>query len=379
MGKSSKAVPHSDTEPDKPAGRKTASAALKWVGGATAVLSLVFGVQQLIDVVSAHLQRSRQVKELLATSAMQEQARDYAAAWSSLEQASRLSDGGSKTRTVEESLAMDWLENASAPDQQKFSDITEKVTPVLDQAASSAQGQRKADVLAHLGWAAFLQSRDGAPGTSPDSYYRQALAVDPQNVFAHAMLGHWILWNDGPVSEAAAEFNQALAGGRHHDFVRELQLAALEDANNNEGNLELLRVLNAMRKNGEAADTTTRGAAWFIYSHHLEPVSMPLSARPAAQGERPPLLAALAPQEQLATFTWLFDGPNFNQSPVWQRDFYRGILEGEAGRHTEALQSLRSALSELSQADPDAASNEAGTRQAIQSEIAVQTASLAKP
>ncbi len=379
MGKSSKAVSRSDGKPDKQAGRGAASTALKWVGGATAVLSLVFGVQQLIDVVGAHLQRSRQVKELLATSAMQEQARDYAAAWSSAEQANRLTDGGSETRAAEESLAMDWLENASTSDEQDFTDITEKVTPVLDRAVPSAQGQRKGDVLAHLGWAAFLQSRGGASGTPPDSYYRQALAADPQNVYAHAMLGHWILWNGGPVSEAEAQFDEALASGRRRDFVRRLQLAALENADENDADPELVRVLNAMRKNGEAVDANTRGEAWFVYNRHLEAAFLSASARSGGPVQRPPLLAALSAPEQLATFDWLFDNPGYDKIPAWQRDFYRGILEDEAGEHSEALQSFRSAYSELSRADPDAASSEAAARQAIQNEIAAHGAGLSKP
>lgn len=379
MGKSTKDVPDSETKPEEQAGRKGVSSALKWVGGATAVLSLVFGVQQLIGVITAHLQRDRQVKELLATSAMQEQARDYAAAWSSAEQANRLTNGGSGTRAAEESLAMDWLENASAPDQQKFSDITEKVTPVLDRAAASAQGQRKADLLAHLGWAAFLQSRDGVSGSSPDSYYRQALAVDPQNVYAHAMLGHWLMWNGGSVGEAEAQFDQALATGRRRDFVRQLQLAALEDASNNDADLELVRVLNAMRKNSESVDASTRSAAWFVYNRALEPVFLSPSARASEPAQRPPLLAALPPPEQLATFTWLFDNPGSDQNSIWRRDFYRGILEDEAGQHSEALQSFRAALSELSHADPDAAVNEAGAQQAIRSEIDARTARLSKP
>lgn len=109
MGKSTKDVPDSDSKPEEQAGRKGVSSALKWVGAATAVLTLVFGVQQLIGVITAHVQRNRQVKELLATSEMQEQARDYAAAWSSAEQANRLTGGGGGTRAAEESLAMDWL------------------------------------------------------------------------------------------------------------------------------------------------------------------------------------------------------------------------------------------------------------------------------
>jgi len=378
MGKSTKDVPDSDSKPEEQAGRKGVPSPLKWVGAATAVLTLVFGVQQLIGVITSHVQRNRQVKELLATSEMQEQARDYAAAWSSAEQANRLTGGGGGTRAAEESLAMDWLENASAPDEQQFNDIVEKVTPVLDRAATSAQGQRKADLLAHLGWAAFLQSRDGVYGASPDGYYRQALVADPQNAYAHAMLGHWMMWNGGPMGEAEGEFDQALASGRRRDFVRRLQFAALENANNEDANLEMVRVLNAMRKNSESVDASTRSAAWSVYSRALEPDPWN-TERVVVSTRRTQLLASLPPPEQLATFEWLFDNPGFDQTSVWLRDFYRGILADEAGQRTEALQMLRAVLSEISPAGSASGLRDGGAREAVMTEINARIARLSQP
>jgi len=326
-----------DAPPQTAAGPQVVTTALKWVGGVTAVLSLVFGLNQLVGLVSSHRQRDLKVKELLKTSEMQEQARDYAAAWSGVEEADRLTQGGREVRAAQESLAMVWLENASVLDQQKFSDIVGKLTPVLDRAASTAQGERKADLLAHLGWAEFLRSRDGFAGLVPDDFYRQALKIDPQNPYAHAMLGHWDLWNGGRVGEARDQFALALASGREHDYVRRLQLAGLEGLHSVEGEVELIRVINDMRKNGEQVDSGTRDAVWFLYDSDLDPESI----------RRQPLLAALPPAEQLATFTWLFDNADFDPSRAWIRDFYRAILQEEAGQRTEALQTLRSVRSRL--------------------------------
>jgi Tfp pilus assembly protein PilF len=335
MGKSKKTATH----PAKKAqDRNVAATALKWVGGITAVLSLIFGLQQLVGLISAHRERDRQVKELLQTSEIQERGRDYAAAWKSLEEAERVASGLREVRAAQESLAMDWLENASVnPHEQKFSDIVDKVAPVLDRAVPTAQGVRKADLLAHLGWAAFLRSRDGTSGTAPEDYYRQALAADPQNAYAHAMLGHWLLWNGGHLPEAGQQFAQALASGQRRNFVRQLQLAGIENVHSDAAGIELVKVLNAMRQNGEPVDSRTREAAWYLYKSDLDPES----------AGRPQFLAALAPAEHLATFRWLFENADFSTSQTWLRDFYRGILEDEAGQRGDALRTLLSVRSEL--------------------------------
>ena len=356
MGKDKKTATH---PAERAQDRNVAATALKWVGGITAVLSLIFGLHQLVGLISAHRERDRQVNELLKTSEVEERGRDYAAAWKSLEEAERVASGRREVRAAQESLAMDWLENASVnPDQQKFSDITDKLTPVLDRAVASAEGTRKADLLAHLGWAAFLRSRDGASGTVPDDYYRRALAADPQNACAHAMLGHWLLRNGGHLLDAEQQFAQALASGQRREFVRQLQLAGLNDFNSEAAEIELVNVLNAMRKNGEPVDSRTRHAAWSVYYFNLDPGS----------ARRPQFLAALPPTEQLATFNWLFEGAGFDAPSTWLRDFYRRVLEDQAGERAEALRTLLSVRSEL----PD------GAVQRIRDEVSARIARLSK-
>jgi hypothetical protein len=338
MAKSKKTAGRPETIPAAPAGREVVTTALKWVGGATAVLSLIFGLNQLGGLVSRHRQQKRKVRELLKTAEMEGQTRDYATAWSSLEEADRLTNGRDDVRAAEESIGMVWLENAHVnPDKQKFADIVDKVEPALDRGASAATGTRKADLLAHLGWGEFLRSRDDFSGRTPDDYYRQALQIDPQNPYAHAMLGHWILWNHGSVADAQQQFSLALASGRGHAWVRELQLAGLEDLHNDAADSELIRVVNDMRKSNEQPNPRTRHAVWTVYFFGFDPES----------AERQVLLAAVPPAEHLSTFDWLFETPDFNQSETWLREFYRAILQEATGQHAEALKTLLWVRSQL--------------------------------
>lgn len=325
-------------EAGAPARRRLIPTALKWVGGFTAVLSLIFGLQQLAESVSALRQRNRQTKELLRTSQMQEAAHDYPAAWDSMAEADRLTKGSGEVRMAQESLAMDWLENARlGPDQQRFSDIVGKVAPILDRAASTASSARKADLLAHLGWAEFLRSRDGVAALTPDHYYEEALKIDPQNAYARAMLGHWILWRGGKVADAREQFALALAGGSHRDYVRRMQLSGYENVHTDEADMELVRAVGDMLTKGEQVDPETRRALWAIYSLHFG----------SEEARRQPLLAAMPPADQLATFSLLFDVSDFDQSKFVSREFYRAILEEAAGRRTQALQTLLSVRPKL--------------------------------
>lgn len=329
--------------------RRLIPTALKWVGGFTAVLTLIFGLQQLVESVSALRQRDRQTRELLKTSQMQEEAHDYAAAWASVAEADRLTNGRREVRAAQESLAMNWLENARlGPDQQGFSDIVGKVAPVLDRAASTAQGARKADFLAHLGWAEFLRSRDGVSALAPDHYYEQALNLDSHNVYAHAMLGHWILWHGEKVADAREQFSLALAGGSKHDYVRAMQLSGYENLHNEEGDMELVRVVNEMRVQDEPVDPHTRAALWTIYSLYFD----------SGQVKRQQLLAAVPPADQLATFRSLFDVSDFDASKSVSREFYRAILQEAAGQPAPALQTLLAVRSKLTRDRDPAMRNE---------------------
>ncbi len=341
MGRTRKSTSHEQGKAESSGGSQVVVKALKWVGAVTAVLSLIFGLNQLVGLISGGHAKNRRVAELLSTGKTQQEARDYAAAWKSFEEADRVKEGNREVRAAQESLAMAWLEEGRlSRGEAKFEDLVGKVLPVLQRALPQAEGVRKADLLAHLGWAEFLRSRDGSYDVPPDDYYQQALKIDPDNPYAHAMLGHWILWNHGDVSEAEKHFSVALNSGRAHDLVRGYQLAGLNNRDNEEARLELLRVVNEIRKNKEQIDARTTKWIWDIYYCRL--------GQSGRTAEREALLAALPPGEQLTTFSWLFDVPDFDPSRKWLREYYRAILQDAAGKRTEALQTFLKVRSTLS-------------------------------
>jgi hypothetical protein len=315
---------------------------LKWVGGMTAILSLIFGLHQMTQLVSAVREQRRQITELYSVGKLQHGAADYEGAWTSFERALKTTDAGGKLaqltgqlstetialREAQEALAMEWLENVSASQGQTFSDIVDKLVPVLSRGLASSSGARKADLLAHVGWANFLRGRDGHRQLNPEQQYREALAIDAANPYAHAHWGHWKLWMQGAPEDARPHFAAALASGRARDYVRRIQLSALQNLGD-KGNQEFLTVVNDMRKNHERIDSQTRQDVDAIYYFAC--------SRRSDADHLTKLVAAVPATEQLATFQALFYGAHAEdgRSPV--RDACLATLLEAAGQREEAL------------------------------------------
>lgn len=312
---------------------------LKWIGYLTAILSFCATVGGVLKVGYDRLKTRRAVDSFLSAEAVQLQSRDYGSAWRTLEQASQLQPDSPKVRAAQESLAMVWLEDVHLHENQKFSDVTQKLEPVLTHAvAASNPGAQRADLRAHIGWAYFLASRDGRFDLDPAGPYAEAIAEDPHNPYAQAMWGHWILWqNCEDVSEAESHFASAMAAKRQSDYVRQLQLAALLNCHTDEAEAETVRVANAMRAEQRSLDAWSRSHIFDVYT---ELVYDPNGSE--AKG----IVHAVPPAEHLATFHWLFDSFDPRDSNSVSRTFYLAVLQEVAGQREDALASYRSVLAQ---------------------------------
>jgi tetratricopeptide (TPR) repeat protein len=281
------------------------------------------------------LATGHEVQGLLRQGALLRDAGHYAEAWDVVSRASGLGRGHEDVVLAREGLAMAWLENARVTvGQGTFVGVADKVQPTLAECAVSRDARRAADCLAHLGWADFLRSREGVGGLDPSQQYRRAIALDPDNVYAHALWGFHVLASGGGLAEAQAHFAKALAGGRAHAYVRQMQMAGLLYRHDPDFETEAVRVASEMRAGGEAvpsgpSDAGLTGRLWNVYYDRL------------VNGERTePFLAALSPGDHLATFLWLF--PEDAIVPD-KRDLHLYMLarfQEESGQRAEALTRL---------------------------------------
>jgi hypothetical protein len=260
------------------------NAVIKWVGILTALISFGTAVYALIHSAGELRDHKRVFGEQLKSGQAQEAAGDYAGAWDSFTHAeatvadegvfSKLLGGLSteqrQIRTAELDLAMEWLRSSRVPEGTQFSTIADKLVSVLTIGANTSSGERKADLLAHLGWAYFLKQRDGDASLRPDAEYKEAVTADAKNPYANVFWGHWILWNHGPLSKANERFAAALGTDRARSVVRHFQLAALANVRSNETDAAWLRVVSDMQVGGEKADSSLRDEVCNRYAQALE-------------------------------------------------------------------------------------------------------------
>lgn len=317
---------------------------VKRVAGVGVILSLLLGLFQAAKLVHDARDRMARVDEMARVAQIQSDRDEPAAAWAGLAQAMALTDEAGPlesslwaidrrrhaVRTQQDDVAMQWLRVGRPEPGHTFSDMVDRVVPGLERAAAdrSVVGQRRADLLAHLGWARFLKSRDGSTSADPSADYARALAADPHDAYANAFWGHWILWQHGSLAAASAHFADALvdprAGkGPFREYLRKLQVSALHNVPSAQADAALLVLVNSMRVGGEPIGAETRNALKNAYQ------GFGRDPRDTAT-----LLQAVPPAEQAATLEQLtFDEPSM-------RAVLAQLFEA-AGERTKALQVWR--------------------------------------
>jgi len=192
----------------------------------------------------------------------------------------------------------------------RFSDTIDPLLPALTRGVETVAGRRQADLLAHVGWAYFLKSRDGGTDESdPEPFYRRAVAADPSNPYAHAHWGHWLAWKRRPIDDAGAHFAAALASGRARPYVRSLQLAALQLAGTDASQSAFLAAVADMVRNQEPVAPGVRNAVLGLYER---------ACRDDTRLAR--LAAAVPPATQIAVIRALFFDVDFDPARESARD-----------------------------------------------------------
>ena len=284
----------------------------------------------------------KEVENLLATAQSQRRRNQYGDALATLANARALAPAAAPVREAQEDVAMEWIRNVRIEDDKSsFGEAIKPALAVVDAAIPEETGARRADLLAHTGWATFLLWRDGDRRLNPADAYRQALAIDPKNPFANAMLAHWTLFQDSEAVPAAVKlFDTAVAAGRALDAVRTLQWAAYTNADSNPSAVaERLRLANAMRVNGEQLDMRQAQTLWAPYYFALSS---------AHDADRRALLDALPPDDHISTLRWAFaDYARNDQGRQTTIRYYVALLQARAGRTDQALTELRALEAEM--------------------------------
>jgi hypothetical protein len=310
---------------------------VKWVAGVGAIVSLLLGLVQVAKLTQDAGERMARVDELARLAKLQSDRGESAAAWAELDQAAALTDAAGPLeswlwgldqrrralREQREDIAMQWLRDARLGPDDTFSRLAERVVPALERGLESTSTRRRADILAHLGWAQFLKSRDSEPSIDPARDYANALALDAANPYAHAYWGHWILWRHGDLGDASRHFDAGLASGRARDYVRRIQISALRGDHTTAGAVALISVANTMRAGGEVIDPGTRDAlktAYYIVDHDPQGKALVLAAVPAMEQAETIRQLGYDDVPMRAALAWMLEaaGRRADALPVWE-------------------------------------------------------------
>jgi len=313
-----------------PALKKTAV----WIAVATIVaLSVIAAARMGLGPWRASHERKLRVEQLLDTAGAQAEQTEYESAFESYQQILQLDSGNKAAQDGQVDAAMRWLENfhVLAPEGQKPEEVAApqlvQLKGVLEAGLARTTGKdaRAADILAHLGWAHYMNEKIAFKEFgNAERYFRQALAIAPTNVYGSAFLGSWLLQTGGDRAQALSHLQTGLATNQERSLVRSMQLGGLyhNDAPGMRG--ELVKALNGMRANQEPLDRSLQGRLSYLYS---STVSTAAELREA--------LTAVPAEDAWETYLWL--NPERPGDSTVERDFVQANLTEISGDRAKAL------------------------------------------
>lgn len=324
-----------------------------WIGRITAIVGFCATVAGGVTWMITHHRQQRERTAQLALAETQAAQGDYQASVGTY--AAILKSDPLDRAALENQLStvMLWAENFSVvvPEGQSATQpasvALDEMLPVLESGLTRSKGSRAADVQAHLGWAHWLNQHlaEREFGPAAEQNFRAALATDPANVYANAMLGNWMLQNGGDFSAAVQHLDAAAATGRVRPVVRRLQIAGLAGSYDRTGaRAELVSVANAMRNNGEP----------LAYGEKRRVFDICCNVALTSHAELIESLSAVPPRDAWLTYLWLEDSASDSSDSLraLTDDFIQANLLEISGQHPRALRQYR-VLEQKLQSQPD--------------------------
>lgn len=275
---------------------------LKWLGGLTAIATILVSTLQLNALVRTTRERAKTVTQLIGAADRIAQAGNYKDALELVKQALELEPGSQTAHTRQVSLAMEWLRDWEFHDfrGKVNSEVVKTLLPIFYRGTAHEQPTLAADALAHIGWAFHLLKGNNEQNFQVDDYFERALELDPDNVFAHVFWGNRCLTNswrpdyDDNLAKAKYHYAAAIKSDRYRkykEYVDRIRLFTLRASSLEGTGTEYIVIVHNMRKNKSPMEPRMkRRALEEIYDLILR------------EREIDRLIKAIQPHELLETF-----------------------------------------------------------------------------
>jgi tetratricopeptide (TPR) repeat protein len=312
---------------------------MSWVGGITALIGLFASLAGGIAWFVNHHKQKTEFQAKMALAQVQEQQGQYQDSVQIYGEILKTNPLYRPALDQQLKTAMLWVEDFHVL-ARKDQDAADLVAPALDQiiaildgGLTRTKGSQAADVQAHLGWAHWLNQRiaEREFGPTAEQNFRAALVTDPSNVYANAMMGNWMLQNNGSFPEAIQHLNAAVASGKARPFVRELQLGGLIYLDRKGARAELVKAANDMRKSDEPLGEEQKKR---ILGFCFDPAMID-------HGELAESLSAVPPDETWQTYLWLRNLSEDAQGQSMVHDFISANMLELSGKREESLEKYR--------------------------------------
>jgi len=328
-----------DSQQAEPSARKPWPVFMGWVGNTTALIGLFASLAGGVAWFVNHHRQKEEYQAKIALAQAQAKQEEYQASLQTYAEILKADPLDRSALDLQLNTAMQWTEDFHAPDlegkspAEQAASALDEILPILDSGLSRAKGSQAADVQAHIGWAHWLNQHIAHRefGSAAEQNFRGALATDPSNVYANAMLGNWMLQKRASFTEAVQHLDIAVSTGKARPFVRELQLGGLIYLDQPGARAELIKAVDQMRTSNEPIDEgTKRRILAFCFDSAVRD-----------HAELVESLSGVPPDESWKTYLWLDDNAEGSQFQATAHDFIHANVLELQGNRQEALDTYR--------------------------------------
>ena len=173
------------------------------------------------------------------------------------------------------------------------------MTVIFSQGSGDADPVAAADALAHFGWASHLNGEERT-----ERYFKHALEVDPDNVFAHVFWANLYLsaynypMDRDNLMEAKSHYAMAMQSKRYamyKKYVNDVMLLTFLYTGHDGADIEGIKFANTLRKSHYQIEDQLRRYVLYKWSDRVL----------CNDDRNEQLVKAVLPDELLATFAWL--------------------------------------------------------------------------
>lgn len=309
--------------PQQPQRWGTFFSVLKWIGGFTAIISLIIGVKQISGIVQEWQERDEAVNHIVTASRMLMDMKDYQAAWKIANKATAIAPSSRKAFNQQVDVALVWVRNIWVQKGEKtYSEIIDPLILTLSQGAGDENPKRSAEVLAHIGWANLWRLRDKKAEYEVDGYFRLALERNPDDTYANLFNGYWLLTKESRskdnrtlINDALHHFSRAIRTGVNPNFVYLHYISALTRSEIIGADVEAVKIANDWRK--QKAVPLERPLRQTVLPDILSEFDGIYRTQLSEGTFLPRLLLEFSIQDARDTYVWLFEEVD-NKDDWWE-------------------------------------------------------------